>query len=331
MYSTNDKPCEDICFDEAHINKVVAEILKNFEPYFINFVETSAGSTISLEQFKELQKKFGSSSSIQKSSVDYTKSLKDIFQKSIDSFEKDRDKYIELLDEDNLSEYQYDPTQFKSQALHNECPIIRGTLMNTKAKELDRYRKDFKRADPNNLLQVVMNLSDFGHSYQKNYYNPDNYLKITSFKDLNMELLDTDDYTYYGVIGGGIKTLMLYKLDPEVFSYRSKSAIWSLYYLTNKKVIDCRQDSEFLIIDVKKVITKQNYFYPYQLFAKYAFEVFKLLNNKAKELNVYLNPQYRYVIVDAFFEHIAKIHETEISELSHELKEDGYGYGTMGF
>lgn len=332
MYSTTtDKPCEEICYKDSHIDKVLTEIKKNFDSYFIDFLETSAGTIISSEQIKALQQKFGTTGSTKKSNINFTEAYKNIFAKSIEAFEKDREKYIKLLDPDTLEEYEDDPGQFKSQALKNECPIIHGTIMNRKAKELDRYRLDFNRANANDLLQVVMNISEFVHSYKKKYYKAENYLSLKSYKDLNLELMDKEGYFYYGVLGGGIKSLMLYKFDPEVFSYRSKNAIWSLWYLTNKQKFECKQDSEFLIIDVKHIITKQNYFYPYELFSKYAFEIFKLLDAKAKELNVKLNPEYRYVIVDAFFEHVANKHADEIAELSKEFREDGFDYGSMGY
>ena len=171
MYSTTtDKPCEEICYEDSHIDKVLAEIKKNFEPYFIDFLETSAGTTISSEQFKALQQKFGTTSSTLKSNTDYTKAFKGIFEKSIEAYEKDREKYLKLLEPSNLEEYQYDPAQFKNQALKNECPIIHGTIMNKKAKELDGYRRDFNRANANDLLQVMMNISEFVHSYKSKYY-----------------------------------------------------------------------------------------------------------------------------------------------------------------
>ena len=40
-----------------------------------------------------------------------TESLKNIFTKSIEAYEKDREKYIKLLEPSNLEEYQYDPAQ----------------------------------------------------------------------------------------------------------------------------------------------------------------------------------------------------------------------------
>ena len=119
---------------------------------------------------------------------------------------------------------------------------------------------------------------------------------------------------------------MLYKVHPSLFPNRSRSAIWALWYLTDKESFGCKTDSEFLMIDLDKNIVQQNYFYPYQLFAFYAFEIYKLLRGKAKELNVDIDPDYRYVIVDAFLEYIAMEHDEEIAFLKSQIRDGGMGY-----
>ena len=82
------------------------------------------------------------------------------------------------------------------------------------------------------------------------------------------------------------------------------------------------------MIDVKKNIVQQNYFYPYELFAYYAFEIYKMLENKALECGVEFNHKYRYVYVNSFLEYVAFEHENEISEIKKEnenKKENSYG------
>lgn len=69
------------------------------------------------------------------------------------------------------------------------------------------------------------------------------------------------------------------------------------------------------MIDNKKVSTQQNYYYPYKLFHYYAFETYKLLKEKAESLGAYIDPDYRYVIVDAFLQFIADTHKNAIEEL----------------
>jgi len=103
-------------------------------------------------------------------------------------------------------------------------------------------------------------------------------------------------------------------------------AIWALWYLTNKEIIDCKMDSEFLMIDTKESITQQNYFYPYELFAFYAHQIFQLLRREAESLEVIIDPEYRYVIVDSFLTYIAESHISEIDLLMSQIKDSDNGY-----
>ena len=148
---------------------------------------------------------------------------------------------------------------------------------------------------------------------------------IIKYEELGLGDLDTENYSVFGVIGGGIKSHMLYKVYPEVFPNRSRRAIWALWYLSDKKVIDCKYDSEFLMIDTQKTITQQNYFYPYEIFAFYAHRIFQMLKEKAKENNVFLDPKYRYIFVDVFMDFIAKQHDEDISFFKSQIKDGGYG------
>ena len=80
------------------------------------------------------------------------------------------------------------------------------------------------------------------------------------------------------------------------------------------------------MIDVDKSITQQNYFYPYELFTFYAHQIFQMLRLKAEENDVYLDPESRYIIVDAFLAFIAEQHKDEISLLRQQIREGGFGY-----
>ncbi len=154
---------------------------------------------------------------------DLTENYKTIIREAVDDFEKDRKDYIVIFNQNKLEDLDEDADGFKSKTLRNECPIIRKTLANRKAKELDKYRVNFSQADPDWLLNVVYNLCVFGDEYKDNY-DPNTYENAKTYQDLKMELLDTDNYTAYGVIGGGIKTHMLYKVYPAMFPNRSR--IW---------------------------------------------------------------------------------------------------------
>lgn len=325
MYTrTEYRDVEPICYENDHINKVVSRIKENFPAYFERFLETEGGIGITAKDFAQLQKNLGVNAVKSLKKKDYSETLRSIISDSQEEFEKDRQAYLKILDIECLEEYEEgdDAPTFKSEILRSKCPIIRKTLNSTNAKELEKYRKDFGLADADYLLRTVINLCEAANSYISDSYDPNSYEDITDYRDLNMAVFDTDECTAYGVIGGGIKTLMLHKFDPEVFSSRSRTALWALWYLTDKDTFELSTDSEFLMIDINKVITQQNYFYPYELFHYYAFEVYKLIKEKADELKVHINTKYRYVIVDRFFEYVASEHADAIATMQSQIRDN---------
>lgn len=327
MYTHHEeRSVEEICYKTNHIDKVIESIDNSFKKYFDKFIMLQAGRIASEEEIKKLAEKFGVENVKVKKNIDITKNFKNILVESVEDFEKDRKKYKAIFDEESLEEYEDDPQYFKSTVLKNECPIIHSTIHNKRAKELDKYRYEFSIAKSQELLSVVSNLYNFAEQYINNYYDENLYDNVVKYEDLKISLLDTDDYTVYGVIGGGIKSHMLYKVYPATFPNRSRDAIWALWYLTDKKKFDCKQDSEFLMIDIHKNITQQNYFYPYELFVFYAHHIFKLINQKARENCVYIDLNYRYVIVDAFLSYVANEHKDEIDFLRQQIREGVYGY-----
>lgn len=326
MYTKiHDIAVEDKCFNQEHVEKVLNTIKHNFEPYFVRFLDSAGGKNLSMDKIQRLQQVFGTKVQKGEKYINFTNSYDNIMQEAIDNFEKDREDYKKIFRQNWLKDLFDDADTFKLKILKNECPIIRKTLVNKKAKELDKYRAKFNSADPDLLLKVVYNLCVFGDEYQKKY-NPQTYEHAQSYEELNLEKLDSDDYTAYGVIGGGIKTHMLYKVYPSIFPNRSRSALWALWYLTNKETFGCQYDSEFLMIDTNKNITQQNYFYPYQLFAFYAFCIYKMLRQNATKYNVFIDTNYRYVIVDSFLEFIAMTHDDEITTLKTQIIDGGMGY-----
>ncbi|MEK5428809.1 hypothetical protein [Cytobacillus sp. FSL R7-0680] len=325
MYYPND--IEEVCYEPEHMKQVTEEIRKQFNHYFDLYLETEAGSKIPAEKLMEIAAALGSSQKPKiKKDTDTGKVFKSIIKEAIHSFEKDQDSYLEIMDDEALEEHEEDPPNFKNTVLKNTCPIIRVTLQNKRAKELDKYRAEFRRSDPNKLLSVVTNLSNFATEYIENNYDEETYEDIQSLDELGFSPLDTTEYTAFGVIGGGIKSHLVYKTNPAVFPNRSREAIWALWYLTDKKPFDCHEDSEFLMIDTEKNITQQNFFYPYELFTFYAFQVYKLMKEEAEKLDVYLNPDYRYVFVNSFLSFVAQMHNEKINFLKQTFKEDGYGY-----
>ena len=107
--------------------------------------------------------------------------------------------------------------------------------------------------------------------------------------------LDEEKYTAYGVIGGGIRSHLIYKLYPKMYPNRSREAVWALWYLTDKKKFGCKEDSEFLMINVKESTTQQNYFYPYALFSFYALEIYRFLKKLILGQSVNISEKQRFI------------------------------------
>lgn len=321
---------EDICYENEHITKVTEEIKNKFDYYFEKYLETEAGNKKTAEEFMKIAEKLGSAEKFKISKVNNSTNKKKAFmaviKDAIKGYEKDRESYLEIMDEESLEEHKDDPPNFKNTVLKNTCPIIRLTLQNKKAKELDKYRYEFRKSDPNDLLRVITNLTKFASNYIKGFYDEDSYEYIESIESMGLSDLDTDDYYVFGVIGGGIKSHLLYKLYPAVFPNRGREAIWAFWYLTNKKTFSCEQDSEFLMINLAKNNTQQNYFYPYALFSYYAFQIYIILKEKAENLDVHLDPNYRYVFVDSFLSYVASVHSDEIEFLKSTLTEEDHDY-----
>jgi hypothetical protein len=321
MYFPN--AIEDVCYQEDHIEKVLSAIGSTFRAYFSSYLETRAGAEKSKDDFKKLAETFGGSHIPKMKEANASKNLSEVFQTAVDAYEKDQDKYLDLMHPDTLAEYADDPPSFKTRGLKNDCPIIRKTLNNRIARQLDKYRRSFNLADPNELLAVVTNVSQFAHRYVDSF-DEARHVSAESPSDFVLDELEEDKYWFTGVIGGGIRSHFLHKFDPQVFPNRSQDALWALWYLTEKSPFDCHEDSEFLMIRVNESIIAQNYFYPYDLFTFYALKIWQMLRAEYETRNVPYPATYRYVAVDSFLTYIARIHDGEIEELKARITDDHY-------
>ena len=138
MYTKmNNSGVEDICYEQGHVERVLDEIKQNFDEYFLRFLDTTGGKGLSIEAIQGLQKKFGIEVQKKKKNRDLTENYKVIIHEAVDDFEKDRGDYEKIFRKSWLEDLDEDADVFKSKILRNECPIIRKTLANRRAKELD--------------------------------------------------------------------------------------------------------------------------------------------------------------------------------------------------
>jgi len=280
----------DRFYDTLHIDEVLSDINSSFTKYFTEF---GSDKLHLIHNFKVGQEKF----------------------------ESDFKKYIELMDRSYLEECEYDPSVFRN-ILRKDCPIIRRCL-NSPEKVMDAYRKSFNRADSKDMLRVVINLSEYLTKFVETF-NPGKQLDATNPSDLDVSILDTDEFTCGGVIGGGIRSHFLYNVRPDAFPNRSQFAIWALYFLTNRKSYGYEDDSEFLMIWRDGRGTQQNYFYQYDLFTYYAIQLFLLLESSSKQLGYILDHQFRFVYVDTFLNFVSDKHRVDIDILRPQNEEFHY-------
>ena len=60
MYTRMDNSgVEDICYEQEHVEKVLAAIKQNFGQHFDRFLDSSGGKSISIESIQSFQKKLG--------------------------------------------------------------------------------------------------------------------------------------------------------------------------------------------------------------------------------------------------------------------------------
>ncbi len=312
MYYPHD--IEEICYEQQHINKVLEEIKVHVSKYFKIYVETEDGHSINDDAISKLTDIFGGSKPKSKPR-DAKKVLERLIKEAIEGFESDRGIYKELLHLESLAEYKHDVSSFKNTILKNQIPIIRKTLQNKSAKELDKFRAAFAMAQPGELFNVTENIMTLAKKWKYEWYDEREFESLASCDDLDYHELDDEEYAAPGVIGGGIKSHFIYKLYPEMYPNRSREAVWALWYLSNKKQFGCKEDSEFLMINQEKGNTQQNYFYPYGLFSFYTLQIFNMLKQLFAMNGVSTNGEYRFVIVDVFLSFVARKHQSEIDLL----------------
>lgn len=313
MYYPND--IEEVCYEMTHINQVMDEIRHNIPEYFQRYIDTEAGSTRTEDEVSKLAKALGATGSPKSKTKNIKQILERIQKQAIEDFESDRKDYLEIFNSEALEEYGYDVGSFKNTVLRNQVPIIRKTLQNKAAKELDKYRQAFKESQPGKLFNVSKKLVEIANLWKNDWYDAKEFEALATVDEMDYYELDDEECVAFGVIGGGIKSTFVYKLFPYMFPVRSREAVWALWYLSGKKRFGCKEDSEFLMINTEQSTTQQNYFYPYALFSFYALKIFHELKKHFEKHGAVISTDYRFVIVESFLSFVGICHQEETSLL----------------
>lgn len=227
----------------------------------------------------------------------------------LNQYLKESEKYQSLFNNEIIQEFlDDDPALFKT-SLSKECPVIRRSLQ-SRREEMKEWQKQFKITSSKELLGITSNLIDFSDEYIESL-NPETYAAIDDHSMFGFDPLD-DETTLRvpGVIGMGIKSVVLYHLSPSIFPRRSRFDLYGLFFMTDKDTFGLpSRTSEFLMInDTLPGITEwgrnykmdQNYWYPYSLFSFHCMTVYRLLKTRLASIGVETNDFYRFVYVGYF-------------------------------
>ena len=273
------KKLDQKVFEPKHIQEVISEIETNFPSYFTGF----------------------SSQPLELS-----------FKKAIADYEREQSSYIHYMDLRALSEFEDNPNAFKHET-KTKCPIIHRCLMSND-EVMKQYKVSFHDITGRQLLNGVKNIAQFALEYVASFDDA-KHEQVSCYDELNLAILNEDGYGCPGVVGFGIQSSLLYGQYSHAFAHRSQNAVWTLYFITNRKDFGLEDASEFLMVQPKYNTCEQNYFYPADLFGFYALKLYILLKQGCKELGIQLYDRNRYIYLSTFTDYIAELHRPDIDVL----------------
>jgi hypothetical protein len=234
------------------------------------------------------------------------------FAVAVEKYEKVAEKYRRFFHPDAMEEFHDDPNAFK-QHLAKEVPVIAGTLMQRRP-ELQEWQRDFRAARGRDLLGVFSNLLDFREDWSKQHLESA-YAQYDQLDDFGLDPTEDESMTLINVIGMGIKSIVLYNLDPTRLPQRARSDLYGLYFLTGMNHFGLASgSSEFLMINDREpasngsLIMEHNFWYPYGLYSLYVLRIFRWLDARIRPAGEGLDPHVRYVYVAHFLNEVCSEH-----------------------
>lgn len=313
--SSNQKLGEyDLIRQPDHVAKVWSVIDASLPQYWDRFVESVAPSDPAAELATE------SKTASKKVPTAAGPVLARFFQKAVQDYEKEAPKYRLFFDLEALDEYHDDPNAFK-QVLSRDVPIIANTLRSRRT-ELREWQRSFRTARAKDLLAVFESVLDFVGEWWESHPN-DKYIQQARESEpsgFGLDPLDDDEtMSLASVIGMGIKSIVLFHLDPERLPPRGRYGLYGLYFLSKMQDFGLPSgSSEFLMVnDINpapdgSIIMDQNYWYPYGLFSLYSLRVYNWIEIRCEEAGVTLDPRLRFVYSERFFDAVCTQHQADL-------------------
>ena len=225
MYYPND--IEEICYEQDHIEQVWDEMKQSITIYFQQYIDTEGGHSINDSEAEKLAEKFGSTSKPKNKVKDGKKILERLLKETIADFEKERQPYLDILDLESLEEYKHDVNSFKNTVLKNQIPIIRKTLQNKQAKELDKFRVAFNNAQPGHLFEVSSNIVKLANEWRNDWYDAKAFENIDT---VTLYVGPQNQPEYYQYIGDLNPRRVIFNPgteNPEFISQLKASGIYT--------------------------------------------------------------------------------------------------------
>jgi hypothetical protein len=310
--STNQKLGEyELIRKREHVERVWATIEEALPSYWTRFIEgareTDAASKLATALGGSTRSKPEASSSV----------LSRVYEKALSSYEKDSERYRHFFDAAAMEEYFDDPNAFK-QMLSKDVPVIANTLRNRRA-DLKEWQMAFRACSSKELLQVFGNVMDFTAQWLEEH-PADAYAAFDTPEAFELDPLDGDaTMLKEGVVGMGIKSIILYHLDPQRLPARGRFGLYGLYFLSGKQHYGLpSKSSEFIMVNDLSpapdgsIIMDQNYWYPYGLFSLYSLRVYRWMATRAASEGFRLADAFRYVYTERFFEAVCAEHQADL-------------------
>lgn len=231
----------------------------------------------------------------------------------------------EFEDEDN-------PKDFKTK-LTIEIPLIRRALQ-SKYEAMKEWQQKFTWSKAADIYAIFFNLITYMNEFKDETEEID-FTKYDDLEDLEslIVLNEDDDYNVPGVIGMGIKSSVLFHLNPDFFMCSNKNSLYGFYFLTECENFRLPSGSnEFIMVnDMKEesnrrngrnALIDQNYWYPYDLFMLYSLRSYRLLEQLCSRYNYKLSEEYRFVHLNTFMSQIWQMKIDTINTMTGGDQED---------
>ncbi len=302
--------------DSKHISQVWKSIETNIPIYLDKVVKMN-------DEFAGL--KANPYFKVQSSSPDIRKHLTEIFEEGLKKYEKEELKYKKFFAEESMNEFEDedDPKAFKS-ALSTKVPVIL-KARNSQRPLMREWQEKFVISKPADVYAIFFNLIDFMNEYIQET-DPSEFGKLNDIGELEKlyTLNEDDDYNVPGVIGMGIKSAVLFHLDPKYFLAANKNTLYGFHFLSNCDSFGLPSGSnEFIMINDlhedsnrrhhTNMLIDQNYWYPYDLFILYGLRTFRKLKELCAIYKYTLSDENRFVHVNSF---MSKIWELKIDVIN---------------